>query len=295
MKTLVLKKKELNLKEFIKRSALEGDYKTLFKEPTIIVDADTGQPVIIYDYLRDFDTAPVVDSLKRIEYHQGKRTRGLVSTSRIFGYRPRSEIRGDFCSSTSMANEFPTEHSLVANLALKLEEYYQSLNPEGHLRHKTLAEKALPSYRIQGKSVFTSGIINKNNPLKYHFDAGNFNDVYSCMIVFKGGIGGGYLSCPEYDVAFQLPNNSVFFFDGQGILHGVTPIRRQNEQSYRFSVVYYSLKRMWQCLTVDDELARVRKVKTTRERTRMKNPLTQEDRDRKEKNRKMLDARYGKQ
>ncbi len=121
------------------------------------------------------------------------------------------------------------------------------------------------------------------------------NEVYSCMIVFKGGIGGGYLSVPEYGVGFQLPNNSLFLFDGQGILHGVTPIRRQNDLAYRFSVVYYSLKRMWACLEVDEELARVRTKKTQRERTRMKNPLTQEDRDRKAASTKLLEDRYGKQ
>lgn len=296
MNILRLKKKPINLKDYVKRTALEKDYETLITEPTILIDADDGQVKIICDALVGFDTKEIVSALKRIKYHEGQRSRGLVSRSRIFGYRPRLEMRTDFCSSTSMAFEYPTEHKLVTELALKLEEYYKRNNNEGYQKHKGLAEeKVKASYRIQGKSIFTSGIINKNNPLKYHYDTGNFTDVYSCMIVFKQDVDGGYLSVPEYGVGFKLPNNSIFLFDGQSILHGVTPIRHTSPESHRYSIVYYSLKRMWQCLEIDDELARVRQRKTVRERTRMNNPMTQSDRDRKAKNIKQLKQRYGKQ
>lgn len=296
MKILRLKKKPVVLNDYIKRTALENDFTTLIDEPCILVDDDDGQVKIIYDHLGTLNTEDIVDALKKIKYHEGKRARGLTSRSRIFGYRPRLELRADFCSSTSMATEFPTEHALVTGLADKLEEYYQKYNEEGYQKHKKLTEEAVkPSYRINGKSVFTSGIINKNNPLKYHFDAGNFNDVYSCMVVFKKDIEGGYLSVPEYDVGFKLPNNSIFLFDGQGILHGVTPIKYTSPDAHRYSIVYYSLKRMWQCLEIDEELARVRARKTQRERVRMNVPMNEEDRLKKEANIKMLKARNGRQ
>lgn len=296
METITLKKKEIELPEFIKRTALETDYERLIEEPCVLVDADDGQVKIIYDRLEGVDTGPIVRALRGLKYHEGMRSRGLISRSRIFGYRPRLEMRGDFCSSTSMATEFPDEHDLVTGLSLKLEDYYRKYQPEGYARHRELAEdKVKTAYRIGGQSIFTSGIINKNNPLKYHFDTGNFRDVYSCMVVFKKDVEGGYLSVPEYGVAFKLPHNSIFLFDGQSILHGVTPIRNQSHDAYRFSVVYYSLKRMWQCLEIDDELARVRAKKTQRERVRMNVPLTEEDRAQKEKNIKQLKQRFGKQ
>ena len=296
MKVLRLKKRELDLGVFVKRSAVESDFKTLITEPTIIVDDDDGQIKIIYDHLEGLDTEPLVEALKRIKYHEGKRSRGLVSRSRIFGYRPRLELRGDYCSTTSLAVEAPNEHALVADFAIKLEEYYKRYQEEGYAKHKMLAEeKVKKEYRIQGKSVFTSGIINKNNPLKYHYDRGNFRDVYSCMVVFKQDIQGGFLSVPAYDIGFQLPNNSIFLFDGQSILHGVTPIKRHHENGHRFSIVYYSLKRMWQCLEVDEELARIRKRKTQRERARANNPLTEEDRLAKAKGIASMLPRRGKQ
>lgn len=297
MKILKRKRKELNLPDYIKRTALESDYSLLIEEPTTIVDEDTGEIKIVFDFLEGIDTQPIVRALKTIKYHEGKRARGLTSRSRIFGYRPRLEMRADFCSSTSLASEAPAEHALVSDFALTLEEYYKRNNSGGYDFHRALADqKVKPAYRMSGKSIFTSGIINKNNPLKYHFDTGNFKDVYSCMVVFKGnGVNGGYLSVPEYDVGFKLPNDSIFLFDGQGILHGVTPIKFESADSYRFSIVYYSLKRMWQCLEVDEELARVRLRKTQRERTRVSVPLTEEDRERKEKNRAALKDRIGKQ
>jgi hypothetical protein len=296
MQILTLKKKEIELNEYIKRTALESDYKTLITEPTIIVDEDDGELKIVYDHLAQLDTSDIVAALKKIKYHEGQRARGLVSRSRIIGYRPRLEMRGDYCSSTSMATEFPAEHALVTEFALKLEEYYKTYHEEGYKKHKELTEgKVKAAYRIQGKSIFTSGIINKNNPLKYHYDTGNFKDVYSCMVVFKKDITGGYLSVPAYDVAFQLPNNAIFLFDGQSILHGVTPIKFDSEDAHRFSIVYYSLKRMWQCLEIDDELARIRKKKTSRERSRAKVPLTEEDKVLKEKNIAQLKTRFGKQ
>jgi hypothetical protein len=295
MQILTLKKRDIELNDYIKRTALESDYTTLITEPTIIVDEDDGQVKIVYDHLEKLDTSKIVEVLKKIKYHETKRARGLVSRSRIIGYRPRLELRGDYCSSTSMATEFPDEHSIVTEFAIQLEEYYKKYQEEGYEKHKELTEKNVKkAYRIQGKSIFTSGIINKNNPLKYHHDNGNFKDVYSCMVVFKKDVNGGYLSVPEYDIAFQLPNNSLFLFDGQSILHGVTPIRFENENAHRYSVVYYSLKRMWQCLEVDDELARVRKKKTQRERARANKPFTEEDRLQKEKNIAQLKQCFGK-
>ncbi len=279
MKILTLRRKVLNKKDFVKRSAKEEDTLNLITEPTILKDAETGQIKAIYDVLQ-IDTAEVVKALRMIRYSKGKRARGLVSTSRIFGYKPRSEMRQDFCSSTSLSKEAPKEHNAVTLLGLKLEEYYKMWDPENYAKHKNATE---------------SQIINKNNPLKYHFDTGNFRDVYSMMIVFKGGVEGGYLSLPEYDVKFQLPNNSLFMFDGQGILHGVTPIKYTSPIGYRFSIVYYTLKRMWQCLEIGEEIDRIRKTKTTRERTRMENPLTESDRLLKDKNKKLMVERMGKQ
>jgi hypothetical protein len=111
------------------------------------------------------------------------------------------------------------------------------------------------------------------------------------MIVFKGGIQGGHLSVPEYGLRFKLPNNSLFMFDGQGLLHGVTPIKMESPASYRYSIVYYTLKRMWQCLEVNEELIRIRKKRALMEEARMENPISEEAKKRKAEARSKITAR----
>lgn len=270
MKEFKLTRKEVDYRDFIKRTALEKDFDILIKEPCICTE--DGKIKVIFDIV-DIDTSQVLQDLKRIQYVEGKRLRGLTSRSRIFGFRPRMPLRGDYCSSTSLAKEAPDIHARVCNLAVQIEKYYEKYNPEGYEAHKKQTDDKIKDiWKLNQKSIFTSGIINKNNPLKYHFDAGNFNNVYSLMIVFKEGVEGGYLSLPEYGVGFELRNNSIIMFDGQDILHGVTPITYTTKDSHRFSIVYYSLKQMWKCLGITDELARVRNKKTEREKIRQNMP-----------------------
>lgn len=284
MKILELKNKNLDYRDFIKRSAKETDYEFLITEPTIGVE--NGEIKFVYDFIPDdVDTSSLVEALKSIKYHEGKRARGLVSRSRIFGYRPRLEMRADFCSSTSLAAECPREHGLVCDFATTIEKIYRERHPDGYKKHQEDTSKVKKEWKIN-EGIFTSGIINKNNPLKYHFDTGNFTKVYSCMPVFKAGIKGGHLALPEYGIGIELKDRSIFMFDGQGILHGVTPIQYESPLSYRFSVVYYSLKRIWQCLEIDQELARIRNKKTKRERERVNMP---------EEKLESLKKRFGKQ
>jgi hypothetical protein len=89
------------------------------------------------------------------------------------------------------------------------------------------------------------------------------------MIVFKGDVMGGHLVIPELDISLEVADNSLTIFDGQDYLHGVSPIEYLHQDSYRYSVVYYSLERMWQCMTVDEEIARIRSKKMQREINRL--------------------------
>lgn len=268
LKTLEISPNQLNYQNFVKRSALEGDIKNVIRE-SVVVKAD-GKIKIIYLDLDQvgLDCQEIVEAVKRIKYQTNERTGGLKTTSRIFGFAPRITLRKDFCSATSLANEFPKEHQVICEYAEKITNTYLQIDPFTYKRHEEMINKTLPEWRIK-RSLFTSGIVNKNNPLKYHFDSGNFKDVYSCMLGFKKDIGGGYLAIPEYNLAMEIKNNSLLIFDGQNILHGVTPIHYLSKDAYRYTLVYYSLKQMWNCLPLDQELARIKNVKTQREYKRL--------------------------
>src|SRR5262245_25235592 len=167
---------------------------------------------------------------------------------------PRRTIRADYCHLSHMATTNPDVHNALIEYAGKVTAFYQEANPGLYAVHQSLMGKVLKEYRV-GNETFTSGVVNKNSVLPYHFDNGNFENVWSCMLWFMWQIRGGLLCCPEYDLKFVPRDNSLFMFDGQQLLHGVTPIQRLHRRAYRYSIVYYSMKQMWNCQPLSAELA----------------------------------------
>lgn len=270
MQLLHLNQQSINLDHYKERQALPGDYATFIDQSTIVLEND--QPRIVYIELDEIgeDATPVVDALQRVKFESRgqRRTSGLLGMTRALGWHPRRTLRADFCHLSKLAEENPADHKVVCDYAQQVSTWYERYNPALYGQHQTIMQEHInPDYQIP-QSVFTSGVINKDNSLPYHFDTGNFADVWSCMLVFKHRVQGGYLSVPEFGLGFQLKNNSLFMFDGQGILHGVTPITKTHHTAYRYSIVYYSLQQIWNCLPLDEELIRIRKVKTEREQKR---------------------------
>jgi len=264
-----LSRKFIDPKKFVKRGALETDFDRLITKSSIVVDDVTNEILFIYKKL-DFDTSKIKWALNGIKYDESTRVGGLKTTSRVFGYLPRSALRRDFCTTTSLARAQPRHHAIVCQYGQQIAGMYCEFTPETHKKHiEVMGSKVLDEWAIKD-TPFTSGIINKNNPLKYHFDSGNFKGVYSLMLGFKQDVEGGYLSIPDYGVGVEIADNSVFMFDGQEILHGVTPIKRLSTKARRYTIVYYSMQQIWNCLPLTDELARIRKIKTEREMKRYK-------------------------
>jgi hypothetical protein len=219
---------------------------TLVRGSTLIYDEDEQQVTVAYLELPD-PAYDVVQALKRIPYVEDARPSGMASRAKIIGYRGPSPLRGRrFCSAATLEEEDPEAHRLIMSYAAKVARYYEQYNPDLYADHQKQADKVLPEWKIEG-SPFTSGIVNRDNQLAYHHDAGNFKNVWSNMLGFKYGVVGGYLNVPEYDLALEIADNSLTMFDGQGLLHGVTPFRSTRKGSYRFTVVYYALKALWQC------------------------------------------------
>lgn len=226
-----------------------------------------GKPLIVYvNAKKAAETCgDLARQLEGLHYWKDWRTGGLPTNSRIFGYSPRNTIRADYCTAAKLNSEEQLAYASLLAAADVAGGFYSRYAPDVYDYHMEKTETLLPDWRLGRYNPFTSGIINKNNQLRYHYDTGNIKNVWSAMFVFKKNVSGGHLNVPMYDAAFELKNNSLFLFDGQSILHGVTPIKMLNKNSYRISVVYYSLERLWKCLTPKEELARIRKLKTVRE------------------------------
>lgn len=203
------------------------------------------------------------------KYNRSDRTSGLVTNSRTFGYMPRRAIMADYCHESDVRAIGAKPSLIFKNFSRELEQYYQQFFPEKHAEHRrTVEEKILPEWRIKG-SPFTSGIVNKDNKLLYHRDAGNFKGLYSNMVAFKKDVEGGRLCLPEFGIKFEIADESLLIFDGQEYVHGVTPIMKTSTGAYRYTVVWYSLEQMWQCLPLQEESKRIQTKKTEREKNRV--------------------------
>lgn len=263
--------KDEELLNFVKRSALETDCKELIKEDVEIwID---GELAIVYCH-PDWDFEPLRNVVRGIHYPETIRTGGLKTRSRVFGYQPRVTLRRDFCTATSLRTESPEKDRIICEYGVKAQQIYKKHFPDVYQRHQEWTDESVKDdWKIEG-AAFTSGIVNKNNPLKYHFDAGNIKDVKSCMIALKKNVGGGYLAIPEVGLMLEIADSTLSIFDGQSILHGVTPIKNYAADAYRYTTVYYTLQQMWKCEPLTEELARIRMVKTERERKRARNVVT---------------------
>lgn len=206
-------------------------------------------------------------ALRSIEFKINNRTAGMRSQSRTFAFMPRRTLRNDYCSRSLLAEQNPKAHETLLRWGAIASDVYSLVNPDEHARSEEAIKGVREEWRIPN-SVFTSGICNADNALRYHVDAGNFPHTWSAMYAFTRDIVGGYFVLPEFRVALDFHQPSLVMFEGQHELHGVTPIRKRGSLGYRYSVVYYALKGMCACGSLTDEVERIRAVRLTRERKR---------------------------
>ena len=269
MQTITVSRKQVNFEDYIKRPASEKDFTNLIKEDTILFEEGNPKPILLFFKFTE-DTSLVRQAVQEIRYDTSARSGGLMSTSRIFGFDPATGIRKPFCSATRLAMENPKQHKAIVDFGERIAKIYKEYLPDTYISHEQIAEEKVKKEWMIPLTPFTSGIINKNNQLNYHFDSGNFESVYSNMIVFKNNVSGGYLALPEFDMGLQCGDNTLVMFDGQKILHGVTPIHYYSEKAFRYSIVYYTLQQFWKCEEINLEIAKVRNRRMRQERKNAK-------------------------
>lgn len=256
-----LKKSFLD-KDFLKQVPSVNDFNQLVDYPCNAYD-DSDNLIFCYQEILDLHLASRLnEACEKTPFQKGTRTGGLKTESNIFGYRPRNPVRmnHNICSATSMSRDCPSIHSVLVDGANAFGLWLNEINPLVYEQQKDyLSEKILLEYRIG--DCFTSGIINRNNPLQYHKDQGNIPDSWSVMSVFKHHIEGGYLILPCYEVAIELKHNSIITFSGQSIVHGVSPIKMLSKTSRRYSIVWYTQEMLKHCLPCKEEIARARQMR----------------------------------
>lgn len=271
MKEIRINKKDVSLESYLKRGAKESDCSNRVTEDTLIyID---GILKIAYFNIPKELTKYVRTSCQKVKLNHVERlSDGLITTgqNRVFGYRPARQMSqfANTCSTSSMAHEYKLEHAALCKFAEVACKYYMKIFPEQFNHNKKVVEEKINKEWLLEDTVFTSGIINKNSALQYHFDIGHVSKALSVMLTLKKDIIGGNLSIPEIDTIIELKDNTLLIFDGQELLHGVTSIHKKNDKAYRYTIVYYSLIQMWKCLTITDEVISARKKRYKREHNR---------------------------
>jgi len=219
-------------------------------------------------FISQFSMEPLRNVIRSIDdIGVSRRQTGVPSFSRTFGFMPRAPVQQrDYCYASTLQRDYPKQADVLFHYA----KVFSNLLGEHYPEKAALSNQALgtvkPEWTLPG-SLFTSGIINQDNPLQYHYDAGNFEGTYSVMAVFKEQVTGGHLVLPEYNVKLACQDSSILIFDGQSELHGVSPIRKMSPEAYRFSIVYYSLEQLCKCGTRKEE---IRRAQISRTKTEMK-------------------------
>lgn len=260
-KVIAPRKNKLDIKDFRHKMARPQDCTFVVEEECNIHDSETDELLFSAITLDADLCSNLYSGINRIKkWVTSTRASGMVNTSKVFGYQPRSPThRQNYCTSAMLAVEQPDLEALLKQSAEVVDSFYQQQNPILHAYHKEQMSIVLPEWRM-GSSVFTSGIINNDNVLTYHLDRGNFSGTWSNMIVLKNQVDGGHLCLPEYNLRFTLPDRTLAMFDGQSLIHGVTPFRKMQLNSHRYSVVFYSLEQMKICLSKKEEIRRAQKL-----------------------------------
>lgn len=252
-------RKKLDAKKYLKKIPKETEYSTLIKDDTIIYE--NGEPIIIYKILPPDILNKIRHLVHEAHYMKSSRSNGLPTQSAIFGSLPRVPNRNNYCRKTVNTRTQVKLLNDVLAFSTIIDEVYKNLLPEQHdLNLKIVRENVVDDYMIEN-TPFTTVNFNVNHAIKHHLDTGNFKNVFSNVLILKENVTGGYLVAPEFDIAFEQSDGALILFDGQKIIHGVTPIKLTKPEGYRCSCVFYSLATMKNCYPYKQELQRIKQIR----------------------------------
>jgi len=246
-KTRVLKKIEHNKKNKDLVAPYDGTSE-IIAESTLCRD-ESGK--LVFWYITNFfEKINLTKYFRAVKYGKQPRNSGLITTDKVFGFSGRDAIRNFPARITSLHSSQPEVGKFFLALASIIDKKMQEL-PEYKQQQETV-QKEIPLDYIIPNSIFTSGVINKNNQLSYHYDSGNLKDTISALITCRSGSeSGGIIHIPDYGIYLKNLNKSILFFNNKETLHAVTPIDKNEE---RYTAAYYTMANLRGCGTYEDEI-----------------------------------------
>jgi hypothetical protein len=234
-------------------------------EHTLALDAETQRPVMIYAPLGNCsDLRWTVRTIK--DFNGVNRAgSGYRTYSATFGTAPRKPVfQREGCASTAVKRDWPAQHAVLEHYATACQRQLTEVIGEELADSIAETRDIGPDWRLED-TIWTSGVINRTVAMPYHTDSSNY-DVWSAMPVVRRGIRGGHLHIPEYGLVIDCRDSWCVSFPGFRLVHGVTPMKAEATDAYRYSVVFYALRGMKDCATTAQETRYAQQKRTERER-----------------------------
>lgn len=247
-----------------------ADLDPTLDDEALVIDADTGEAVLLYAPLPLSHHAAMRyrTAIRNVPMSTTLRSTGMRNSSRTFGMAKRNVVlKRESCRAASIDRDAPAVHREILAVSTHLASQLNEHLPEIVARDRQTVAEVLPEWRMTPGSNWTSGVVNLSSALPYHRDRANF-PTWSAMPVLRRGVIGGHLHVPEYGLTVSCRDAMVVYFNGAGLVHGVTPIRSRQPDGYRFSIVHYSIRGMKDCHTEALEQAEAARRRTSREETK---------------------------
>jgi hypothetical protein len=121
---------------------------------------------------------------------------------------------------------------------------FKEMMPKRYSNQMAAAKKIDPEFLVPG-TPFTTITVNKTFRTAAHYDAGDFTEGLSNLLVLSndGKFTGGYLIAPEYRIAVNVRPGDLLLINNHEVMHGNTPIVCE-EGSERISLVVYFREKM---------------------------------------------------
>jgi len=221
-----------------------------------IVDEGTGKVVAVHMVCATDLATDLASSLSQVKWDDQvfanvtttSRLNGMAVTHRTFGYQPPVPMRRRYgCSRSQFNTEYPRAMDQIAQFCRVAEHVFRTNASDVHdITARKVRDAIAPAWLIAG-TPWSSGIINKTVSLPYHKDQSNVTSSWSAMLVCRRQVAGGYLHLADYDTYLSVPHGSITIFDGQSIVHGVTPMTMTHPAAFRYSLVTYAKVGMRKC------------------------------------------------
>ena len=247
-----------------------------------IVDQGTGQVVAVHVVTGRGLASEIAQALRYVHWEDAGFTKattagrlsGIAVAHNTFGFSAPVPMRRRYgCSRSQFNMRYPKAWELIQRFTLMAEDVFRVHASEVHDSTAGKVRDTIPPAWLIAGTPWTGGIINRTAALPYHVDKSNVRGSWSAMLVCRRDVSGGLLHLADYDTYLAVPHGSITIFDGQSVVHGVTPLRIDRPGGFRYSLVSYAKNEMKQCCPdPTQEARRAALAATSAEDRRMRAP-----------------------